>query len=187
MHTEFWDGVNFSDGANPPRADWKQPGTRPAAETEQAFRDFEAYVRFIKAQPGVRFVTATELTQIYKDQAPARNFTKEDLLRFSRALGEEITFQKSDGYALSAADLFGLLTQAIAEFTARSEWPTAVKMIPTLSMAHRERTLRRLAALVGRAFAGPRFRELFGRPPNSAAPLSACRTRCGSDRKACRR
>jgi hypothetical protein len=130
VHAEFWDGVNFARGANPEPADWKRPRTRPAAETEQAFRDFEAYVRFIKAQPGARFVTATELTQIYKDQAPTRNFTKDELLRFSRALGEEITFQKSDGYALSAADLFGLLTQAVAEFTPRSEWPAAVKLLP---------------------------------------------------------
>ena len=45
--------VNFSRGANPPRAEWKPPGTRPAAETEQAFDDFEQFVRFIKAQPGV--------------------------------------------------------------------------------------------------------------------------------------
>ena len=43
VQTEFWDAVNFSRGANPPRSAWKAPGTRPAGETEQAFRDFEAY------------------------------------------------------------------------------------------------------------------------------------------------
>src|SRR5215210_6529403 len=37
VQTEFWDAVNFARGANPARADWKLPGTRPAAETEQAF------------------------------------------------------------------------------------------------------------------------------------------------------
>jgi hypothetical protein len=130
VHAEFWDGVNFARGANPEPADWKLPRTRPAAETEQAFRDFEAYVRFIKAQPGARFVTATELTEIYKDAAAARTFTKPDLLRFARAMNEEITFQKSDGYALSAADLFGILTQATAEFLVRDEWPSAVKVMP---------------------------------------------------------
>ena len=72
VQTEFWDAVNFRRGANPDRADWKQPGTRPAAETEQAFRDFEQYIRFIKAQPGVRFATATELKTLYEDAASSR-------------------------------------------------------------------------------------------------------------------
>ena len=44
VQTEFWDGVNFSGGANPPRSEWKPPGTRPPAETEAAFRDFAAYL-----------------------------------------------------------------------------------------------------------------------------------------------
>ena len=114
VQTEFWDAVNFRRGANPARTAWKMPGTRPAAETEQAFDDFEQYVRFIKAQPGVRFVTATELMTIYADKAMTRNFGKEDLLRFARTAQKDITFQKQDGYALSAADVFGLLTDATA-------------------------------------------------------------------------
>ena len=40
VHAEFWDAVNFSRG-NPPRGEWKTPGTRPAAETEAAFNDFD--------------------------------------------------------------------------------------------------------------------------------------------------
>ena len=54
VHTEFWDGVNFRRGANPARDEWQLPGTKPAAETEQAFRDFEQYVRFMKGLPGVQ-------------------------------------------------------------------------------------------------------------------------------------
>lgn len=128
VHTEFWDGVNFSRGANPPRAEWKLPGTRPAAETEQAFHDFDQYVRFIKAQPGVRFVTATELKSIYADQAMTRSFKKDDLLASARSVQKEITFQKLDGYALSAADVFGLLTEATAGFVDRNELPSAMKV-----------------------------------------------------------
>ena len=74
VHAELWDGVNFAHGANPDRAEWKLPRTRPAAETERAFQDFEEYIRFIKAQPGARFVTATELMTIYRDAAASRSF-----------------------------------------------------------------------------------------------------------------
>lgn len=128
VQTEFWDGVNFRRGANPVRAEWKLPGTRPAAETEQAFRDFDQYIRFIKAQPGVRFVTATELMTIYGDKAMTRSFRQEDLLAFARSAQKEITFQRLDGYALSAADVFGLLTEAMAGFIERNEWPSATKV-----------------------------------------------------------
>ena len=130
VHTEFWDGVNFRRGANPPREEWKLPGTRPAADTEQAFKDFEQYVRFIKAQPGVRLVTATELMQLYADKAMTRSFAPEDLLGLSRAVAKEITFQRMDGYTLSAADIFGLVNRAMTMFIERNELPREVKVSP---------------------------------------------------------
>ena len=128
VHAEFWDGVNFSRGANPSRAEWKLPRTRPAAETEQAFRDFDQYIRFIKAQPGVQFVTATELMRIYADKAATRSFRQEELAGFARSAQKEITFQTPGGYALSAADVFGLLTDATAAFSERHAWPSTAKI-----------------------------------------------------------
>ncbi|MEN3336777.1 MAG: hypothetical protein V7647_453 [Acidobacteriota bacterium] len=116
VQTEFWDAVNFRRGANPERAAWRRPGTRPAAETETAFRDFEQYIRFIKAQPGVQFATATDLQRVYEDAALGRTFGAPDLQQLARSMQKEITFQKFDGYALSPADVFGLLTGATAAF-----------------------------------------------------------------------
>ncbi len=128
VHAEFWDGVNFRRGANPPPADWKLPRTRPAAETEQAFHDFEEYVRFIKAQPGVRFVTATELKRIYEDKALTRSFARTDITAIAQAVQQEITFQRLDGYALSAADAFSLLTTAASALVERRELPAATRL-----------------------------------------------------------
>ena len=128
IQTEFWDGVNFRRGANPPRAEWKLPGTRPAAETEKAFQDFEQYVRFIKDQPGVKFVTATELKALYADTAMTRTFRQEDLVQIARFVQKDITFQTLDGYALSAADVFGLLTEAMAGVIERNAVPSAMKV-----------------------------------------------------------
>ena len=85
VHAEFWDAVNFSRGANPPRAAWKRPRTRPAAETEKAFADFEQYIRFIQQQPGVTFVTATDLMRLYADRAMTRSFTRDDLRAIAAA------------------------------------------------------------------------------------------------------
>ena len=128
VHAQFWDAVNFSRGANPPRDQWKVPGTRPAAETEQAFQDFEQYVRFMKALPGVRFVTASELMKIYDDKALTRSFRRDDILGLARAVQKEITFQRFDGYALSSADTFSLLTSAMVALGERNQLPTEMKV-----------------------------------------------------------
>ena len=100
VQTEFWDAVNFSHGANPPPAEWKTPGVRPAAETERAFADFEQFVTFMKTQPDVRFVTATDLAGIYADRAMGRDFDRQDLLAIARSVQTEISFQRYSGYAI---------------------------------------------------------------------------------------
>jgi hypothetical protein len=61
VHREFWDGVNFRRGANPPREQWKPPTQRTAEETEGAFNRFGEYIDYIKSISGVRFVTASDL------------------------------------------------------------------------------------------------------------------------------
>jgi hypothetical protein len=130
VHTEFWDGVNFSRGANPPRSAWKLPGTRPAAETEKAFSDFEEYVKFIKAQPGARFVTASELMKLYADRAQAHSFKRAEILALAQALQREITFQRFDKFTLSAAEAFALLTDAMNYSIEKSELPASMQITP---------------------------------------------------------
>jgi peptidoglycan/xylan/chitin deacetylase (PgdA/CDA1 family) len=146
VQTEFWDGVNFSRGANPPAAEWKAPGVRPAAETEQAFADFERFVRFMKVQDGVRFVTATELASLYADQAMERTFGRTDLLDLARAVEKDISFATFKAYALSAADIFSLLTAAGSGVIEGKGIPAGLKVTrldgPTRAFAPSTGTLR---------------------------------------------
>jgi len=128
VHERFWDAVNFSDGANPPREAWRKPGVRPAAETEQAFADFERFIAFVKAQPGVRFVTASELAQLYADRALEREFTRDDLVSVARAVQGEQTFLRRDGYSLSVADMFSLLVQALATHAREGALPASLRL-----------------------------------------------------------
>jgi peptidoglycan/xylan/chitin deacetylase (PgdA/CDA1 family) len=123
VHTEFWDGVNFARGKNPRREDWKLPGTKPAAETEKAFRDFEQYITFIKAQPGVRFVTASELMQLYADRTIDQPVSSVRLGALARAASREITFQRFDDVAYSGADTLALLTTALVLYDRRDDLP----------------------------------------------------------------
>jgi hypothetical protein len=117
IHREFWDGVNFRRGANPPRGQWKLPPMQTAEEIERNFRDFEQYVKFIQSQSGVRFVTVADLKRLYADRALTHNFTNDEIVSIARSVQKEITFQQVNGLTLSAADCFWLLTEAFVNGT----------------------------------------------------------------------
>ncbi|MFN7929277.1 MAG: polysaccharide deacetylase family protein [Blastocatellia bacterium] len=145
VHREFWDGVNFSRGANPPRSEWKLPRTRTSEETDNAFRDFEAYVKFIKAQQGVQYVTANELKLLYEDQAKKKSFSKPEVELIAQAVQTGISFVRMNGYTLSAADTFSILQEALRNLLYDDSFP-----------------LPRMEALLGPV-----------KPPEKAVPSSA--------------
>ncbi len=123
VHQEFWDGVNFSRGANPEHKDWKLPRVKPAAEMEKAYQDFEEYMKFIKTQAGVRWVTANELKELYADSAMSMNFSKSELRILSQSVQKEISFLQLENFALSPAEMFFLLTEAAAQSLAGNAAP----------------------------------------------------------------
>jgi len=119
VHQEFWDGVNFRRGANPPREEWKPPPQRPAAETEAAFRRFAEYIDHIRSTPGVRFVTASDLPGLYPDSVRGPGCTEEDLeqiaTRLLRPDATGVDFVILGQRSYSVADQFNLLTLAVSQ------------------------------------------------------------------------
>jgi hypothetical protein len=63
--TEFWDAVNFSKGAVRERSEWVRPRGRTAADSERCYRVLQSYVKHAKQIPGVQFVTAQDLLQLF--------------------------------------------------------------------------------------------------------------------------
>jgi hypothetical protein len=98
--TEFWDAVNFKNGAAPERSAWVRPNKRSSAAVERCFRILEEYVDQAKHTPGVRFVTAEELLQLYRSQTPPQV----DPRQVAAHLKEHITFLTTEAGDLSAAD-----------------------------------------------------------------------------------
>jgi hypothetical protein len=115
VHKEFWDGVNFRNGANPPREQWKLPAQKTPEETKTAYESFETWVRFMKRFPEVQFITASEAAKLYRDRARGRRFGSTDLKAIASAVGDEINFQKYKGYTLSASEVFTLLDEYVAQ------------------------------------------------------------------------
>ncbi len=118
VHRSFWDGVNFSHGANPPREQWKVPPQLAPDETEQAFARFAKYIDHIKAL-GVRFVTAGDLPAIYADRVRGEGLTEAELLGLAKKLADPgttgVDYQVLAGKAVSPADQFELLATAVGE------------------------------------------------------------------------
>ena len=138
VHREFWDAVNFAHGANPPREAWRPPPQRPAAETEAAFARFAAYIDFQRSLPGVRHVTASELTAVYHDRVRERGAD----LAIVRSMASRIAsaeavddLQDAAGRAFSPADQFAMITTFVAQAIERHMLPAHVDVAPLLGPA----------------------------------------------------
>jgi hypothetical protein len=114
VHKQFWDGVNFSKGANPPRSAWKKPPQKTADETKLSYRIFSDYIAFMKRFPDVRFITASEAAKLYADRARDKKFTTADLDKIARAVGDKVTFLNHGKFTLSASEVFALLNRYVA-------------------------------------------------------------------------
>jgi hypothetical protein len=114
VHKQFWDGVNFARGRNPPREKWKESPAKTAEERRNSYRVFEEYVRFIKRFPEVRFITASEAAKLYRDRACHRRFSRAEIKSIAEAVGDEVSFQSAKDHALSASEVFVLLNEYVA-------------------------------------------------------------------------
>jgi hypothetical protein len=115
VHKQFWDGVNFSRGANPPRSQWKAPPQRTTEETDAAFERFGLYIDHIKSL-GVRFVTASDLPTIYVDRVRTQGASQEEVGEIASRLTKEdakaINFIEINGKSFSPADQLEILLSA---------------------------------------------------------------------------
>ena len=133
VHQQFWDGVNFSRGANPPREEWKAPPQLAAAETEAAFQRFGEYIDHIRAIPGVRFITASELPAIYLDAVRTDGVTEMELSELARRIVARGTngldFEVISGKAFSVADQIEILTLAVGRIAegAKPKFPLVAR------------------------------------------------------------
>ena len=108
---EFWDAVNFAKGANPERTAWRRPRRRTEAESERCFRILHDYVAHAKDVPGVRFVTARELAQLYGNPT-----AEAERSRLAAHMSARQTFLVTGNGTLSAADMLLRLLGMQPEF-----------------------------------------------------------------------
>ena len=103
--TEFWDGVNFAKGASRERSEWVRPKARTKEDSERTFEVLAGFVRHIRKQPGVQFVTARELPQLH--QSPMGGTVSRETI--ARHLVDRIAFLETTDTVLSPAEMLQVL------------------------------------------------------------------------------
>lgn len=93
--TEFWDAVNFADGASPPPEEWEPPALRPAADMAAAKANFRELVRFVRDDARIEMTPVGDLVAAYADR-PA-DLSPETLLEAAEeaAEGETIGVERA--------------------------------------------------------------------------------------------
>ena len=119
VHKEFWDAVNFRDGANPPPDQWKLPAVKTPEETEKAFQYFEGLVRFLKSFPSVQFLTASGAAEKFRDHAQMHVFSREEVGAIAGQVDPEVSFQVGDNFNLSASEVFYVINKFLAGMVQR--------------------------------------------------------------------
>jgi hypothetical protein len=119
VHKQFWDAVNFSDGANPPPSQWKSPPVKTPEDTEGAFQYFEDLVRFMKSFPRVQFLTASGAAERFRDRSRTHVFTLQEVGAIAGQVDSEVSFQVGDSFNLSASEVFYLINKFLAGIVQR--------------------------------------------------------------------
>jgi len=119
VHKEFWDAVNFRDGANPPPDEWKLPPVKTPEETEKAFQYFEDLVHFLKSFPRVQFLTAATAAERFRDHAQMHVFSAQEIADIAGQVSADVSFQVGDSFNLTAGEVFYLINKYLAEIVER--------------------------------------------------------------------
>jgi hypothetical protein len=120
VHREFWDGVNFSHGANPPSSQWKLPPVKTPEETEKAFQYFENLVRFLKSFPRVQFLTASTAAATYRDRAQNHVFSSQEVATIASQVDANVSFQTEDNFNLSASEILWVINKYLSGVVRRN-------------------------------------------------------------------
>lgn len=130
VHKQFWDGANFSKGANPPREKWVLPAAKSEAESCLAYDTFFQYVQFMQRFKDVKFITASQARELYSDKASGHEFTTAEIKSLAEAIGESVTYQKLNDLTLTPSEILLLLNEYYLEKLAGRD-PKSIKLTQT--------------------------------------------------------
>ncbi|MBE6613829.1 MAG: hypothetical protein E7631_00810 [Ruminococcaceae bacterium] len=109
--TDFWDGVNFRKGNNPPREEWKPAPLRTVEEMHRRIDLLGQFLRYTLTKPEVEYITASQSCR-YEKVNPLP-ITAEDVCRMASALTEGPDYYTDSARSLCAAEILSLYARQI--------------------------------------------------------------------------
>ncbi len=122
IHTGFWDGMNFVDGANPPRSQWKPAPLQPAAKMPTIQANFRRLCVWLRDQRQLEIVGWGDLIRRYDGQRP--DATHAELLAAARRIADEERVLFTDHF--TAAELLLMLCRGVCAPSERYSRPSVL-------------------------------------------------------------
>lgn len=109
--TDFWDGVNFRKGANPPREEWKPAPLRTREEMQRRVDILGEFLRYTLEHPGVEYITAQQSCLYEKiDPSPV---TMEEIREIAGILTDGPDYFVHGSRSLCASELLSLFSRRV--------------------------------------------------------------------------
>lgn len=109
--TDFWDGVNFRKGKNPPREEWKPAPLRTREEMHRRVDLLGEFLRYTLRNPGVEYITAQQ-SCIYEKTDPSP-ITKENVQEIARTLVDGPDYYVRGSRSLCASEVLSLFSRNV--------------------------------------------------------------------------
>jgi hypothetical protein len=109
--TDFWDGVNFRRGANPPREEWQPAPLRTNEEMHRRVDLLGEFLRWTLENPGVEYITAQEACRY--EAVETAPLTSEDLCSMAVQLQNGPDYCICGKRSLCASEVLSLFAREI--------------------------------------------------------------------------
>ena len=124
--SQFWDGVNYAQGTDTPREEWRPAPLIDEEESESRYRAMDDLLTAVCSWPEVVVAVASQAPLLYADRARGRSFTPRQIADLCAPMADAITHQRCDGAWLSPAEIFDLAVRFLAGRVQGDAWPAQV-------------------------------------------------------------
>jgi peptidoglycan/xylan/chitin deacetylase (PgdA/CDA1 family) len=127
--SEFWDAVNFRDGRDLPREQWKPAAPVSPEESEERYRVMGTFLDTLASIPEVELIVASEANVLCSDRARGHSFTAQQIVDLCQPMPDGIRHQHVDGIWLSPGEILSLAVHLIAAKVSSGQWPAQLPFV----------------------------------------------------------